>query len=266
MTVHLVGAGPGDPELLTVKAARLLSTADVVVHDRLVSEATLALVPERCLRIDAGKAAGRSLVSQTGINALLVKHGRRGGTVVRLKGGDPYVFGRGGEEATALKDAGVDFEVVPGISSAIAGPAAAGIPVTLRNRSTSFTVVTGHEHDEGSARQGGSTDGSGGSGGSGESCRVRWEALAASGSTLVILMGAARMARIAARLMAGGLPPSTPVAAVHWATTDRQRVVRTDLGSVGSVPLGAPSIIVVGAVADLDLRGVNSSPAAGPAK
>jgi len=259
LTVHLVGAGPGDPELLTVKAARLLSTADVVVHDRLVSEATLALVPERCLRIDAGKAAGRSPVSQTGINALLVKHGRSGGTVVRLKGGDPYVFGRGGEEATALMDAGVDFEVVPGISSAIAAPAAAGIPVTLRNRSTSFTVVTGHEHDEGSARQGGSTDGSDGS------CRVRWEALAASGSTLVILMGAARMARIAARLMAGGLPPSTPVAAVHWATTDRQRVVRTDLGSVGSVRLGAPSTIVVGAVADLDLRGVNSSPTGDPA-
>jgi len=110
LTVHLVGAGPGDPELLTVKAARLLSTADVVVHDRLVSEATLALVPERCVRIDAGKAAGWSPVSQAGINALLVTYGRRGGTVVRLKGGDPYVFGRGGEEAAALIEAGVDFE------------------------------------------------------------------------------------------------------------------------------------------------------------
>lgn len=261
MTVHLVGAGPGDPDLLTVKAARLLSTADVVVHDRLVSEATLALAPERCVRIDAGKAAGWSPVSQTGINALLVTYGRRGGTVVRLKGGDPYVFGRGGEEAAALIEAGVDFEVVPGISSAIAGPAAAGIPVTLRGRSTSFTVVTGQEHAVGSGRQEGRSN-RGGSGGS-----VRWEALAASGSTLVILMGAARIERIATRLMAGGLPPTTPVAAVHRATTDHQQVLRTDLGSVGSMLVGAPSTIVVGSVAGLDLRRRDSSTrAARPAK
>jgi uroporphyrin-III C-methyltransferase len=235
MTVYLVGAGPGHPGLLTVRAAELLASADVVVHDRLISEEVLDLVPTGCQRIDVGKAAGWSPISQEKINALLVEHGRAGRRVVRLKGGDPFVFGRGGEEAAALLEAQVAFEVVPGVSAALAAPAAAGIPVTMRQRSLSFTVVTGHEDETG---PGG----------------VDWERLAATGTTLVILMGASRMGTIARRLMAGGLAPTTPVTAVRWATTCHQEVVRTDLGSVEQVQLESPTTVVVGAVAELDLR------------
>lgn len=235
MTVYLVGAGPGHPDLLTVRAARLLAIADVVVHDRLTTAALLDAIPARALRIDVGKATGSCPVPQDRINELLIEHGRPGRTVVRLKGGDPYVFGRGGEEAAALNAAGVPFEVVPGVSSAIAGPASAGIPVTLRSQALSFTVVTGHEDPESASS-------------------VRWEALATSGSTLVILMGVGRIRTIAERLMAGGLPASTPVAVIHWATTDDQEVVRTDLGTVSDQILAPPSTIVVGAVAGLDLR------------
>jgi uroporphyrin-III C-methyltransferase len=235
VTVHLVGAGPGDPDLLTVRAARLLSIAEVVVYDRLTTAAMLDLLPAAALRIDVGKAAGSCPVPQDRINDLLIEHGRTGRTVVRLKGGDPYVFGRGGEEAVALNEAGVPFEVVPGLSSAIAGPAAAGIPVTMRNHALSFTVVTGHEDP----RAGTSVD---------------WEALASTGSTIVILMGVGRIRTIAQRLMAGGLSPAIPVAVIHWATTDRQVVVRTTLASVSDEALAPPSIIVVGAVAGLDLR------------
>jgi uroporphyrinogen III methyltransferase / synthase len=235
MTVYLVGAGPGHPGLLTVRAAELLAAADVVVHDRLISEEVLDLVPVSCRRIDVGKAAGWSPITQDEINALLVEHGRSGAQVVRLKGGDPYVFGRGGEEAVALLAAQVPFEVVPGVSAALAAPAAAGIPVTMRHRALSFTVVTGHEDETG---PGG----------------VDWEGLARTGTTLVILMGASRMGTIARRLMAGGLSPTTPVTAVRWATTCQQEVVRTDLASVEKVELESPTTVVVGAVADLDLR------------
>ncbi|MFZ6003094.1 MAG: uroporphyrinogen-III C-methyltransferase [Actinomycetota bacterium] len=235
MTVHLIGAGPGDPDLLTVRAARLLSAAEVVVHDRLTTAALLDLAPADAVRIDVGKAAGSSPVSQQRINELLVEQGRSGRSVVRLKGGDPYVFGRGGEEAAALLAAGVPFDVIPGLSSAIAGPAAAGIPVTMRNLAHSFTVVTGHEDPRAGAA-------------------VDWEALAATGSTLVILMGVGRIGIIAGRLMDGGLSPTTPVAAVRWATTVDQCVLRTTLADVADQPLAAPSVIVVGAVAGLDLR------------
>ncbi|MHB1709877.1 MAG: uroporphyrinogen-III C-methyltransferase [Acidimicrobiales bacterium] len=235
MTVHLVGAGPGDPDLLTVRAARLLSVAEVVVYDRLVTAAMLDLVPTEALLIDVGKAAGASPVTQQRINELLIEHGRTGRTVVRLKGGDPYVFGRGGEEAVALDAAGIPFDVVPGLSSALAAPAAVGIPVTMRNQSLSFTVVTGHEDPQAA----GSVD---------------WEALAATGSTLVILMGVGRIRTITQRLLAGGLSPATPVAVIHWATTARQQVLRTTLAEVSDEALSPPSTIVVGAVAGLDLR------------
>jgi uroporphyrin-III C-methyltransferase len=237
VTVYLVGAGPGDPSLLTVRAAQLLAEADVVVHDRLVTDGVLALVPDGCERIDVGKAAGWSPIPQREINALLVARGQAGKQVVRLKGGDPFVFGRGGEEALALLDAGVPFEIVPGVSAATAAPAAAGIPVTMRQRSLSFTVATGHEDESG-------PDG------------VDWESLARSGTTLVVLMGASTMASIARRLVAGGLPATTPVTAVRWATTARQDVLRTDLGSVGEHHLEPPTTVVVGPVADLDLRGL----------
>ena len=144
MTVHLVGAGPGDPGLLTVRALELLRVADVVIYDRLSQESLLDLAPA-AERIDVGKAPGHVRMAQSEINDLLIERGRRGETVVRLKGGDPFVFARGGEEAAALAGAGVPFEVVPGITSAIAVPAYAGIPVTLRHSSTSVTIVTGHE-------------------------------------------------------------------------------------------------------------------------
>ena len=180
MTVYLVGAGPGDPGLLTLRAAEILGVADVVVHDRLADASLLELAPARARRIDVGKSPGGP-VHQDEINALLVSEGRAGRTVVRLKGGDPFVFGRGGEEALALQEAQVPFEVVPGITSAIAVPAYAGVPVTHRGLSTSFTVVTGHSRHA-------------------VDRETNWEALATAGGTIVVLMGVAHRGAIAARL------------------------------------------------------------------
>lgn len=233
MTVHLVGAGPGDPELLTVRAARLIASADVIVHDRLADPAIVHLARPDADLIDVGKRPGRP-TPQENINALLVHLGREGREVVRLKGGDPFVFGRGGEEAQALLEAGVPFTVVPGISSSIAAPAAAGIPVTHRGLSASFTVVTGHRE------RGGSSE-------------IDWEALARVGDTIVVLMGVAERGHIAARLMAGGLDPDTPVAAVRWGTRPEQHTLRTTLAALADAPVEAPSTIVIGAVAALEL-------------
>jgi uroporphyrin-III C-methyltransferase len=235
VTVFLVGAGPGDPELLTVRAAALIASADMLVHDRLISAAILDLAPPSVVRLDVSKRAGHAVMPQAEINQVLIDHGRAGRRVVRLKGGDPFVFGRGGEECEALLLAGVPFEVVPGISSAIAAPAAAGIPVTMRNQASAFTVVTGHVDPTGTST-------------------VDWEAHAATGATLVILMGVGQIASIAKRLMAAGRPPATPVAVVHAATTSEQLVVRLTLADVGEADLVAPSTIIVGDVAGLDLR------------
>jgi uroporphyrin-III C-methyltransferase len=233
VSVALVGAGPGDPGLLTRRGAELLAEADVVVYDRLVARELLDLAPEAAVRIDVGKGPGQSGL-QADINELLVQHGRSGRRVVRLKGGDPFVFGRGGEEAEALRRAGIEVEVVPGVSSAFAAPAAAGIPVTHRNVSTSVTVVTGHLGDP-------TLPG------------VDWDALGRIDGTLVVLMGMGARSVIAARLQAAGRPASTPVAVVHWGTTDRQQVVRTDLAHLPDVDLPAPAAIVIGAVAGLDV-------------
>ena len=235
MTVYLVGAGPGDPGLLTLRGAELLARADVVVHDRLASPRLLSLAPSAAERVDVGKAPGRVAMTQDAINALLVERGRTGATVVRLKGGDPFVFGRGGEEAEALIAAGVPFEVVPGVTSAVAAPAYAGIPVTHRGLSTHVTIVTGHEDP---AKATSDTD---------------WSALARAGGTLVVLMGAGRLADIAALLVEGGRAPDTPVAAVRWGTHPHQRTVRSTLAQIASAGVEAPSAIVVGAVAALDL-------------
>ena len=231
--VYLVGAGPGDPGLLTVRGAELLGRADVVVHDRLAEPALLDLAPATATRIDVGKRPGQS-VRQEEINGVLVSHARSGSCVVRLKGGDPFVFGRGGEEAEALAAAGIGFEIVPGVSSAIAAPAYAGIPVTHRGLSTSFTVVTGH------SRHAVDTE-------------TNWEALATAAGTLVVLMGVAHRAEIARRLLAGGLPSETPVAAVRWGSRLDQRTVRTTLGELGDTALEPPVTIVIGRVASLDL-------------
>lgn len=243
MSVYLVGGGPGDPGLLTVRAYELLERADVVVYDRLSQESLLEIVPNGAERIDVGKAPGLARRSQEEINALLVEYGKSGAEVVRLKGGDPFVFARGGEEAAALQAAGVPFEVVPGITSAIAAPAYAGIPVTLRHSSTSVTIVTGHE------------DPSAGEGGS-----VNWPAVAQVGGTIVILMGVARIEAIAEALIAGGRPPDTPAAAVQWGTRPNQRTVRATLGTIADHQLGTPSTIVVGDVAGSDLAWFEQRP------
>jgi uroporphyrin-III C-methyltransferase len=236
VTVALVGAGPGDPGLLTLRGADLLRTAEVVVYDRLIATELLDLAPSDAERIDVGKGPGQSGL-QADINALLVDRARSGRRVVRLKGGDPFVFGRGGEEAEALRRAGVAVEVVPGVTSAFAAPAAAGIPVTHRTVSTSVTVVTGHAGDP--ALPG-----------------VDWDLLARLEGTLVVLMGMAARGAIAERLIAAGRDAATPVAVVHWGTTDRQEVVRTTLAGLATVDLPAPSAIVIGAVAGLDVLAV----------
>ena len=236
MTVYLVGAGPGDPGLITRRGAEVLGRAEVVVYDRLVPAVLLDLAPAQALRLDMGKRTGET-GRQEEIHATLIEHGAAGKTVVRLKGGDPFVFGRGSEEIEALRAAGVEYEVVAGVSSAFAVPGSAGVPVTHRGLSTSVTVVTGHVGDP--SAPGG----------------VAWEALARAGGTIVILMGMEKRAEIARLLMAGGRAPETPVVVVQWGTTPAERSVRGTLADLDKVDLGAPATIVVGAVAGLDLRG-----------
>lgn len=227
---------------MTRRGAEVLALADVVVHDRLSAVELLDLAPSSAERIDVGKTPGHHRMAQDDITALLVERGRAGQCVVRLKGGDPFVFARGSEEAQALVDAGVAFEIVPGVTSALAVPAYAGIPVTERFSSTSFTVVTGHE-DPASGRG-----------------TVDWGAVARVGGTIIVLMGVGRWAAIAARLMAAGLEPDTPAAAVHWGTRPEQTTTRATLGTLGDRDLQSPSVIVVGAVARRDLSWFEARP------
>jgi uroporphyrinogen III methyltransferase / synthase len=230
--VVLVGAGPGDPELITLRGLRRLREADVVVYDQLASPELLDEAPADALRIFAGKSAGRHFIEQSAINAILIHHARSGRLVVRLKGGDPFVFGRGGEEILACARAGVAVEVVPGVSAAIAVPAAAGIPITHRGLASSFAVVTGHE-DPGKAES-----------------TVNWERLATAVDTLVILMGVGMLPRIAARLLAAGRGADTPAAVIHRGTTEAEETIVGTLGDIAgrAARLEAPAVIVVGAV------------------
>ena len=234
MTVFLVGSGPGDPGLITVRGLDLLRRAEVLVLDRLAGPELPLEAPAGCLVIDAGKAPGRVAMTQDEINACLVEHGRAGRFVVRLKGGDPFVFGRGSEEAEALHAAGVPYEVVPGVSSAIAAPSAAGVPVTHRGLATHVTIVTGHEDPAKPETQ---TD---------------WASLARAGGTLVLLMGVGRLAGIADALVAGGRDPRTPVAIVERATSPTQRVTTGDLATIAATAAAAgvssPAVTVVGDV------------------
>jgi uroporphyrin-III C-methyltransferase len=232
VSVFLVGAGPGEGDLLTVRAARILGEADVVVRDRLIDESVMEFVNPLAEIIDVGKTPGDSS-NQSRINELLVELASSHETVVRLKGGDPFVFGRGGEELLALRDAGVPCVVVPGLSSALAGPLAAGIPVTHRGVSRGVTIV--------SAR-----------GARGEATDFR--PLVNEELTLVILMGIENRGQIAEQLMEGGLDGSTPVAVVEQAWTGQQRTTRGSLSELGSFDVRPPAIIVVGGVATLDLR------------
>lgn len=230
MTVYLVGAGLGDPDLLTIKAAKLLRRADVVVYDRLIESALLELAPPWAEMIDVGKRPGTPANAQSRINDVLVDRGRRFDCVIRLKGGDPFVFGRGGEEALELRAAGIDVAQVPGITSAVAAPAAVGIPVTMRGISSGFTVITAHQDPN-------------------TEQHLDWDALARTGTTLVILMGASRTALIADRLMAGGLPADTAVAVIYAATTEHENVTRTTLAELSDITVTNPSTLVIGAVA-----------------
>jgi uroporphyrinogen III methyltransferase/synthase len=238
--VSLVGAGPGDPGLLTLAGRDRLARADVVVYDRLVAEELLEYAPEGAELVYAGKSAAGRALSQEEINGLLITGAREGKRVVRLKGGDPFVFGRGGEEALALAAAGIAFEVVPGVTSAVAAPAYAGVPVTHRGLASSFAVVTGHEEE------------------SKEEPAVDWARLATAVDTIVILMGASPLAEIAARLIAGGRDPRTPAISVEWGTSPRQRSVAAPLteiaAAVRDAGLGPPLLTVVGEVASLGER------------
>ena len=232
--VWLVGAGPGDPGLVTQAGLRALRDADVVLYDRLAPPELLDACTEHAERIDVGKAPGRAAMTQQQINGALVEHARAGKRVVRLKGGDPFVFGRGGEELEALANAGLEATVVPGVTSAIGGLEAAGIPVTHRGVAASFAVVTGHEDPTKPAAQ------------------VRWADLATATDTLVVLMGVGRLDGIARALIDGGRPPSTPAALVVEATTPRQRVVEATLDGIAEAAREArvepPALLVVGEV------------------
>jgi uroporphyrinogen III methyltransferase/synthase len=235
MTVYLVGAGPGDPGLITARGLDLVRRAEVLVYDRLAGARLVSEAPPGCLLLDAGKAPGRQAMTQEETNATLVEHGRMGRTVVRLKGGDPFVFGRGSEEAEALRAAGVPYEVVPGITSSIAVPAYAGIPVTHRGLSTRFTVVTGHEDPTKGASD------------------VDWGALARAGGTLVILMGVGRLGEIADALVAGGRDATTPVAVVRDGTLGSQETVTGTLATIAvdAAAVRPPAVVVVGDVVAL---------------
>jgi uroporphyrin-III C-methyltransferase/precorrin-2 dehydrogenase/sirohydrochlorin ferrochelatase len=234
-SVTLVGGGPGDPELITVRGRRAVADADVVVVDRLAPRALLAALPHEVEVIDSGKSAHRHNMTQDEINALLVDRARAGKKVVRLKGGDPFVFGRGGEEWLACVDAGVPVTLVPGLTSATAAPALAAIPLTHRQVAADFTVVSGHL-DPGRSTQRG----------------VDWPGLAAHSGTLVILMGMDRLALIAAELIEHGKDPATAAAVVHRASLPEQRIVRGPLRDIAALSaqavVGAPSVVVVGAV------------------
>lgn len=232
-TVYLVGAGPGDPELLTVKAHRLLSNAQVVVYDRLVSDALLTIIPESARRIFVGKPPGGHIVLQEEIHHILIEEAITGRDVVRLKGGDPLIFARGGEEALALAKAGIPFEIVPGITAAAGAGAYAGIPLTHRDLATGVRFVTGH------AKEDGTLD-------------LNWKNLVDPQTTLVIYMGLASLHECATKLMAAGMDADTPVAAIQSATCPDQREVLSPLSRIAAevekAALKSPALIIIGEV------------------
>ncbi|MBW1989996.1 MAG: uroporphyrinogen-III C-methyltransferase [Deltaproteobacteria bacterium] len=235
--VYLIGAGPGDPGLITVKGLSCIKKADVVVYDYLAAPALLANAREDAEIIYVGKKGGDHTLSQEGINRLLVDKAKEGKTVARLKGGDPYIFGRGGEEAEVLAAANIPFEVVPGVTSAVAAPAYAGIPLTHRRMTSTVTFVTGHEDP---AKEGSS---------------IRWKELAAGGGTLVFLMGVKNLPGIAKNLMDHGRSADTPAALVRWGTTPKQESLAATLGTIAKeaekAGIKAPAVLVVGEVVSL---------------
>ena len=240
MTVYLVGAGPGDPGLMTARSLELIAAADVIIHDRLIPQTALDGARPEAQLIYAGKEGGGEQVSQAEITRLLLEHGRSAGTVVRLKGGDPFVFGRGGEEAEALADAGIAFEVVPGVTSGVAAPAYAGIPVTHRDAASSVAFITGHEDPD-----------------KAESA-LDWHSLSTFPGTLIVYMGVRQLAAITSRLIAGGRSPQEPAALVHRGTMPGQRTALGTLATIAQVAVDeqirAPTIAIFGPVAALGER------------
>jgi uroporphyrin-III C-methyltransferase len=236
--VFICGAGPGDPKLITMRAEELLKTCDVVLYDRLVGKEIIDRIPASAEKVYVGRTVGDPITHQDNTNALMVKNAKKGKSVLRLKGGDPFIYGRGAEEAEYLIERGVAFEIVPGISSAIASPAYAGIPLTHRQYSSSVGIVTGHEGAE-----------------KGETA-IRWDRLASAVDTIVVLMGIGQLDQISGDLIKAGMKKSTKVAIIESGTTNKQRVVRGTLGTIASVAkkevVRPPSVIVIGKVAGLD--------------
>ena len=234
--VYLVGAGPGDPKLLTVRAVELLKQADIVIYDRLVNESILSLAPEKAEKIYVGKRTGNHEVPQDQITEMIIEKAQTGGNVVRLKGGDPFVFGRGGEEAEALVDKGIEFEVVPGISSSVAAPMYAGIPLTHRDYAASVAIITGHR--------------------AGDSEKpINWAKIANAVDTMVILMGVESLNGITEKLINGGISPQTAVAIIESGTLQQQRTIIGKIGTIAKMAeekqIKPPAVIVIGEVANL---------------
>src|SRR5215470_14741845 len=235
--VYLVGAGPGDAGLLTLRGAELLGRAEVVVYDALVNPALLTLAPKSAEIIYGGKRAREHAIPQKELNQLLIGKAREGKTVVRLKGGDPYVFGRGGEEAEELADAGVPFEVVPGVSSFVAVPNYAGVPLTHRDFCSKLTLITGHEDP------------------AKEASKIDWAQVAKTPGTKVIMMGTDRIGEIAKTLVAKGMDVATPIAMVRWGTTGHQQSIEGTLATIADVAakekIGPPTVAIIGEVVKL---------------
>lgn len=237
--VYIVGAGPGNPKLLTLRALEVLREADLIIYDRLVGEEILKLIPEGAEKIYAGKSPREHMLTQEEINRLMVKAAMEGKIVVRLKGGDPFLFGRGGEEAEFLAANNIPFEIIPGVSSALAVPAYAGIPVTHRNYSSSVAIVTGSQAADATRR-------------------VNWRKLSEAVDTIVVLMGLENLADIVRSLLDAGLKPETPTAIIEWGTTDKQRTLIGQLSNIAEkakrYSFTSPSIIVIGEVVKLGWR------------
>ena len=232
--VYIVGAGPGDAELITIKGKRAIEEADIIFYDRLVNKQLLTYAKQQATFIYAGKKPNYHAIKQDALNELLVNHAKRGKVVTRLKGGDPFIYGRGGEEALVLAQHQIPFEIVPGITAGIAAPAYAGIPVTHRNVSNSFTVMTGHDE---------------------QIEKMNWSQYAQSNHTLVIYMGMKNLQRIVEQLLLAGQNSNMPIAVIQWGTTDTQRTVSSTLAHILSHPetkeLSNPAIIVIGEVVRL---------------
>jgi uroporphyrin-III C-methyltransferase len=236
--VFICGAGPGDPKLITLRAFELLKSCDVVLYDRLVSKELVDQIPTSVEKVYVGRTVGDPTTHQDDTNELMAKYAKKGRSVLRLKGGDPFIFGRGAEEAEYLIERGIKFEIVPGITSAIASPAYAGIPLTHRSHASSVAIVTGHEGAEK------------------DELAVRWDRLAGAVDTIVVLMGIGQLDQISRDLVKAGMKKSTRVAIVASGTTDKQRIVRGTLGTISAAASKAgvkpPAVIVIGRVAGLE--------------